>query len=96
MKKETIIALLAVLVLALGVAACGGGDKTEATAEKAAAEHAMPEAQVAETHDCDGGCGMTAVPMDKLTEINGKYYCAGCAKKVQEEGGESHEGHDHG
>lgn len=94
MKKEHLLTLAA-CVLLLGIAACGGGEE-KPTAEQPAAESAT---QVAETHDCDGGCGMTEVPMDKLTEINGKYYCAGCAAKAKEEAGEdgeSHEGHDHG
>ncbi|MBE0567660.1 MAG: hypothetical protein IH621_17015 [Krumholzibacteria bacterium] len=66
-----------------------------------AAEH--PTAQPAEhpgspaadqavaTHDCAGGCGMTAVPEDQLTLVDGKWYCAGCVAKAKE-----HEGHDHG
>lgn len=106
MKKEQIIAAIAALVLLVGMAACGGNEQ-EATADKAAAEQPAsehpvsehPGTEVAEAHDCDGGCGMKAVPMDKLTEINGKYYCAGCAKKAQDEAGEgedSHEGHNHG
>jgi hypothetical protein len=36
------------------------------------------------THDCEGACGMTSVPEDQLTEIDGKWYCAGCAAKAKE------------
>ncbi len=35
------------------------------------------------THDCDRGCGMTAVPMVQLTEVDGKYYCAGCVEHAK-------------
>jgi hypothetical protein len=43
------------------------------------------------THDCAGDCGMTNVPESEMTEIDGKWYCAGCARKAQED-----HGHDHG
>jgi len=42
-------------------------------------------------HDCDGGCGMKDVPANQLTEVNGKYYCQGCLKKMNtDQGGDSH------
>jgi hypothetical protein len=77
---------------------CGGGEAEQPTpagqsagtaAEQAAPpapEHPTehPAATAVATHDCDGGCGMTAVPEDQLTQIDGKWYCAACAKKVQE------------
>ena len=84
MKNWMIIMALMSLFL---VAGCGGDSDT---AENAA-EKATEEVQVA-THDCDGGCGMKDVPKDQLTEIDGKFYCAGCAKKVQED---DHSGHNH-
>nr|MEE4266664.1 hypothetical protein [Candidatus Krumholzibacteria bacterium] len=85
MKKILVLMGLLALLLAAG---CGGGDETAADKVEAAAE----DAQVA-THDCDGGCGMKAVPVDQLTEKDGKFYCAGCLKKVEEE---DHSGHNHG
>lgn len=60
--------------------------KPDAAAAPAAGE------QAAAVHDCAGGCGMTAVPEDQLTEIEGQWYCAGCARKA----GEDHTGHGHG
>jgi len=42
-------------------------------------------ASTAAVHDCAGGCGMTNVPEDQLTLIDGKWYCAGCAKKMAAE-----------
>ncbi len=42
-------------------------------------------------HDCDGGCGMKDVPLNKLTEVNGKYYCQGCVSKM----GLNRDGHGH-
>lgn len=104
MKKMLI--LLALLAL-FAVAGCGGGSQdtqaeaaktTEAPADTApvsehpTAEHPTAETQLA-AHDCDGGCGMTNVPMAQLTEIDGKYYCAGCAKSLKSD--EDHSGHNH-
>jgi hypothetical protein len=93
------LALAVVALAALAVSGCGSKEDQEAQApqETQAApaatetEAATPAEGVA-AHDCAGGCGMTNVPEDQLTEIDGKWYCAGCAKKVQE----SHEGHGHG
>jgi hypothetical protein len=82
--------LVAILALAAGCG--GGGDEPAAEAEQAAPAEGATEVT---THDCAGGCGMTAVPADQMTEIDGKYYCAGCAAKVKE-GGDDHDGHDHG
>ncbi len=39
-----------------------------------------------ETHDCDGPCPMTDVPLSKLTVVDGKYYCKGCLTKLKAEG----------
>ncbi len=90
MRKGTMIVLAAALVLLLAViGGCGGGQTDEAATPPATGD----ATQLAETHDCDGGCGMKAVPLDKLTEINGKFYCAGCAAKAKTE--ESAE-HPHG
>ena len=92
--------LITLLALFLLIAGCGDGGEEEATQtenvvpadEPAAAEAAEAAteaaADVVATHDCDGGCGMHGVPVDQMTEVEGKWYCAGCAKKVQA-GGES-------
>jgi len=69
---------------------------TEAAPSEAAPAETMPaESTPAEsmpgeavaTHDCAAGCGMTNVPEDQMTEIDGKWYCAHCAKKMQEQAG---------
>jgi hypothetical protein len=93
MNKRLILgaSLITLLAFSLLIAGCGGGEDTAAEAESAApaAEAAPPAETATETvavHDCAGGCGMKAVPEDKMTEIDGKFYCAGCAKKVQAEG----------
>jgi glucose/arabinose dehydrogenase len=99
------LALAVVALAALAVSGCGSKDaqdaqeaqeaqapqETQAAPAATETEAAAPAEGVA-VHDCAGGCGMTNVPEDQLTEIDGKWYCAGCAKKVQE----SHEGHGHG
>jgi hypothetical protein len=80
--------LLSMSLLAFVLAAGCSGDKGVAESEvKAAAGEAL-----AATHDCDGSCGMKAVPVDKLTKKDGKFYCAGCTKHAEEE---DHSGHDH-
>ena len=61
--------------------------------EAATTETTEAAAETVATHDCAGACGMTNVPEDQLTEIDGKWYCAGCAAKAKEE---DHSGHDHG
>ena len=86
MTRPTILifALLAVLCMAAGC----GGDNTEeqaAPAESAATETAAETATTVATHDCDGGCGMKDVSEANMTEIDGKFYCAGCAKKAEAE-----------
>ncbi len=97
MNKRLILgaSLITLLAFSLLIAGCGGGEDTAAEAESAApVKEAAPAAETAaETatesvavHDCAGGCGMKAVPEDKMTEIDGKFYCAGCAKKAQAEG----------
>ena len=73
MKKMTILLSVLLLLTAL-VAFSGCGDKSaEDGADKA-------DATVVATHDCEGGCGMTDMPASKTTEIDGKFYCSGCAK----------------
>lgn len=104
MNKRLILgaSLVSLLAIFLFVAGCGdGGNDTASEAESAApAEEAAATETAAETatetatetvamHDCAGGCGMTAMPEDQMTEIEGKFYCAGCAKKM-ESGGEAH------
>ena len=91
MNKRLILGASLITLLAFGLlaAGCGGGDDTASQAESAApAEKAVPAESATETvavHDCAGGCGMTAVPEDQMTEVDGKWYCAGCAKKAQAE-----------
>jgi hypothetical protein len=95
--------LVSLLAIFLFIAGCGDGGEDAATQadHPAPAEHPTADAATeaadaaAETateavamHDCAGGCGMNDMPADKMTEIDGKFYCAGCAKKV-ESGGES-------
>ncbi len=94
MKKTVVLLTLVVFVLSLALLA-GCGQKTEST------DADQGETQVA-THDCEGDCGMKAMAADQVTEIDGKYYCAGCAAKVQEgdhadhdHSGGDHSGHDH-
>ncbi len=84
MKRNLILSGLLILMVSL-VAFAGCGEKD--------AEKVEAAAEVAVTHDCAGGCGMTKMPADKTTEVDGKFYCAGCAKKA--EAGDSHEGHSH-
>ncbi len=90
MNKRVILGASLVTLLAFGllIAGCGdGGEDTAAEAESAApTEEAAPAAETVAVHDCAGGCGMKAMPEDKMTEIDGKFYCPGCAKKIQEEG----------
>ncbi len=93
MKKGILMALVVVSGLLLLLVGCNGGDK------EAANPPVEESAQVSETHDCDGGCGMTNMPALKTTEIDGKYYCAGCAAKLKAKADEEksgHEGHGHG
>ncbi len=104
MNKRMILgaSLITFLALVLLIAGCGNGGDDASQAESAApAEEMVPVETTTETateavatHDCAGGCGMTAMPEDQMTEIDGKWYCAGCAKKVQDEG--EHEGHGEG
>mgnify|MGYP002642095904 CR=1 FL=1 len=58
-----------------------------ASAPQTSAGRAIASAKLATAkHDCDGGCGMTAVPLVQLTEVAGKYYCAGCVEHVKSSG----------
>ena len=96
MRKGNLVLLAAMLGLMLVVIGCGDGQETSADSAVTQSDQ-----QVAETHDCDGGCGMTAVPMSKLTEIDSKFYCAGCVAKAKaeaeaEETTDEHKGHSHG
>ncbi len=97
MKKGNLILLVVAAALLLVIAGCSSGDQEAATPQ------AETTTETVATHDCDGPCPMKDVAMDHLTEINGKYYCAGCAVKAkadaEAEGTEtddSHEGHSHG
>lgn len=87
MKTLTILSVMILLLAPMAFTGCGqNNDSADQAAESASQD------QVA-THDCDGDCGMKDVPMDQLTEIDGKYYCAGCAHKIEAE--DDHSGHDH-
>ena len=85
--------------------ACGmkvAADKAQTVDGKLLCEHCAPKPEEATgtaatehptaVHDCAGPCGMKAVAEDQLTEIDGKWYCAGCAKNAAQD----HTGHDHG
>lgn len=100
-KRMIMAAFLVTLLCGMPlVSGCGGGgeEETATPAEDAAsAENAAPVENLTEAlavHDCAGDCGMTNVPEDQLTEVAGKWYCAGCALKAQE-ADEDHSGHDH-
>ena len=94
--------LILLLALVLLIAGCDSSDENASQAESSApAEEIAPVETATESateavavHDCAGGCGMKAVPEDQMTEIDGNWYCAGCAKKVQTE--EEPEGHGEG
>ncbi len=87
MKKMLTLSLILMLSLTLlPLAGCGDGDGGGEKAQKS---------EVAATHDCDGGCGMKDVPMDQLTKVDGKYYCASCAEKAKS-GDHGHDDHKHG
>jgi len=116
MKKLTMAAALAVLLVGLWLVGCGGdaeasacagcsvelaakdgtmvGDALycSACAEKKAAE------PVAARHDCAGGCGMMDWPEDQMTEIDGQWFCKGCAATMEGDtpDHDDHEGHNHG
>ena len=94
MNKRIILGatLISLLAIFLFICSCGdGGGDTASQAESAATtedtapvEAAAEEtAEIVAAHDCAGGCGMTAMPEDQMTEIDGKWYCAGCAKNIQ-------------
>ena len=99
MKKGNLVLMALAIGLMLVVVGCSSGDKEATEAATEAATESGTE--VAETHDCDGPCPMKDVAMDHLTEIDGKFYCAGCAVKAKAEAEagkaeDSHEGHNHG
>lgn len=84
-----LVALLCALPLLAG---CGGGEENAEPAEAAA-----EAVEAVATHDCAGGCGMKAVAEDQMKEVDGEFYCAGCAAKLEtEETSEDHSGHGHG
>lgn len=98
MRLIWIVGLAAMLLMLPLLAGCGGGEDAASEAESAAtaeqpatAEHpagtehpAKAATETAAMHDCAGDCGMKAVPEAQMTEVNGKWYCAGCAKKAAE------------
>lgn len=83
-KSVAVLSLMAFVLLLTLVVGCGQKSDSASEADSAAKITA---------HDCDGGCGMKDVPVDQLTEIDGKYYCAGCKDKVEKD---DHAGHGHG
>ena len=85
MKNLTMLIILLCSMFLL--AGCGGGDDAATTAEETApaTEAAPAETEaVAVVHDCDGGCGMKDQPEATMTEVGGKWFCAGCADKAKE------------
>jgi hypothetical protein len=95
MKKSSLLIMLPTAGLLLVLVGCNAEKKeaastpaVETTTEAAPAATDHPAAagtEVAATHDCAGVCGMTNVPTDHMTEINGKFYCGGCAVTAREE-----------
>jgi hypothetical protein len=92
MNKRLILGASLITLLAFGVlvVGCGGGDDTASQAESAAPVEKAESAETVAAHDCAGECGMKAVPEDQMTEVDGKWYCAACAKKAQAEGEADH------
>jgi ABC-type enterochelin transport system substrate-binding protein len=89
-----LLTTLAILVAALFLmTACGGGDEATTQAEDTAPATEAAPAEAVAVHDCDGGCGMKAVPEDKMTEVGGKWFCAGCVDKAKEAVSEEVGGH---
>lgn len=80
MKRNLILAGLIILLVSL-VAVTGCSKKDE----KAEA--------VVVAHDCAGDCGMTNMTPEQTKEVDGKFYCTGCAKKLEKT--DAHEGHSH-
>ena len=100
-RSICIMSLLALLAFGLLIVGCSGGNDTAAEAEQAAsateaapATEAPPAETAVATHDCEGGCGMKAVPEASMTEVGGKWLCGGCAKKAEAEA--ATEGHTEG
>ncbi len=80
MKRNLIVAGLLVLMISMvAVAGCGNKDEKADT--------------VVVAHDCAGDCGMTKMTPEQTKEIDGKFYCTGCAKKLEAE--DAHKGHNH-
>ncbi len=87
MNKRLILGASLITLLSFGllIAGCGSGDDTASQAESSAPVEKADQAETVAAHDCAGECGMKAVPEDQMTEVDGKWYCAGCAKKAQAE-----------
>jgi len=83
MKKNLILTGLLILLVSL-VAVAGCGDKSADTDEAA---------KTIATHDCEGDWGMMNMTPEQTKEIDGKFYCTGCAKKVAAD--DAHKGHNH-
>lgn len=66
-------------------AAVEQAEQAAPAAVPAADSTAATATDVAAAHDCAGGCGMTAVPEAEMTEIDGKWYCAGCARGLKKD-----------
>ena len=103
MKTRLTLGSALALALVLVLAGCGGGDDNTAQSdhpspapEASTASETPADATTVARHDCAGGCGMKNWPEDQMTEIDGKWYCAGCAKHVQTEETEEEEGHGDG
>jgi len=71
-----------------GEAGTGGtdaGQAGEAALPQTTGGRAIKDArEVTARHDCDGGCGLTNLPLSQLTEIDGKYYCPVCVEKARQ------------
>ena len=88
MRKPIIVLALVLFALPLALAGCGEKEQAAVEAGAAVKDEAAVEIDAVEqvvAHDCDGGCGMKDVPLDQLKEIDGKFYCAGCAQNVKPE-----------
>lgn len=83
MKKKILLTGLFILLVSL-VAVAGCGDQDAGTEESA---------KTIVNHDCEGDCGMTNMKPEHTKEIDGKFYCTGCAKKLADS--DEHKGHNH-
>jgi len=78
MKKNLILSGLLILLVSL-FAVAGCGDKDAGTDDAAKAADAVV------LHDCEGDCGMTQMAAEHTKEIDGHFYCTGCALKMEDE-----------